>query len=236
MRLLLVAVLAFSLILASPVMTPRVHAGIGCSPGATICTNIVGSGNWENQNTWIDVHGIQRLPTASDDVDLVDLDVTIHLNSVQIVHSIHIAGLAGLYVEAAATLTILSHTPVGPSDNEGELVVFGKVVNHAAFVDTVMREIDILPGGIFVNYDSLDISEGDFTNLGTFVNVCNGHVIEGPEFFQKLSGDVTHEPCPVVGGVVEPVNNLVMLSPWLAVIGMVGCVATAAVVAKKRHP
>jgi hypothetical protein len=235
MRLLVVAVLAFSLILAPLVMTPRVHAGIGCNPGATICSNIVGSDNWENQNLWIDIYGVQRLPTASDDVDLLDLAITVYLNSVQTVHSIHIAGSAALVVMAAGTLTILSHTPVGPSDNEGELAVYGKVVNHAAFVDTVKREIDIAAGGTFVNYNSLDISEGDFLNLGTFVNVCDARVIEGPEDFQQLSGDVTHEPCPAVGGVVEPVNNLVMLSPWLAVIGIVGCIASMAVVARKRH-
>jgi len=41
--------------------------------------------------------------------------------------------------------------------------------------------------------------------------------------------------CPV-GGVVLPVNTLVLVSPWLAVIGIVGCISTVVVVAKKRHP
>jgi hypothetical protein len=34
---------------------------------------------------------------------------------------------------------------------------------------------------------------------------------------------------------MEPVNNLVMLSPWLAVIGLIGCIGTAVVVIKKRR-
>ena len=41
-------------------------------------------------------------------------------------------------------------------------------------------------------------------------------------------------PAPV-GGFMEPVNKLVVLAPWLAVIGVVGCIATVAVVSKKRH-
>ncbi len=40
--------------------------------------------------------------------------------------------------------------------------------------------------------------------------------------------------CPAVGGVVMPVNAFAVLAPWLAVIGLVGCVATVVVVAMKR--
>jgi len=39
-----------------------------------------------------------------------------------------------------------------------------------------------------------------------------------------------------VGGAVMPVNTLATLAPWLAVIGVVGCIGTAVVVRKKRHP
>ena len=44
------------------------------------------------------------------------------------------------------------------------------------------------------------------------------------------------EEAPPVGGVVVPANTLAILGPWLAVIGLVGCVTAAAVVAKKRRP
>jgi len=37
-----------------------------------------------------------------------------------------------------------------------------------------------------------------------------------------------------VGGIVEPVNTFALVSPWLAVIGVVGCICTAIVVAKPR--
>jgi hypothetical protein len=38
-----------------------------------------------------------------------------------------------------------------------------------------------------------------------------------------------------VGGVVEPVNTLAVLAPWLAIIGLVGCIGTVVVIRKKRH-
>lgn len=38
-----------------------------------------------------------------------------------------------------------------------------------------------------------------------------------------------------VGGVVIPVNVFAVLAPWLAVIGLVGCIGTVVVVAKKRR-
>jgi hypothetical protein len=41
---------------------------------------------------------------------------------------------------------------------------------------------------------------------------------------------------PPVGGVMMPTNTFALVSPWLAVIGVVGCVGTIVVVAKKRQP
>jgi hypothetical protein len=37
-----------------------------------------------------------------------------------------------------------------------------------------------------------------------------------------------------VGGVVIPANTLALVAPWLAVIGLVGCIGIVVVVAKKR--
>ena len=45
-------------------------------------------------------------------------------------------------------------------------------------------------------------------------------------------------PCSTaaVGGCVQPVNTFTLLSPWLAIVGLVGCIGTVAVIAKKRQP
>jgi hypothetical protein len=48
--------------------------------------------------------------------------------------------------------------------------------------------------------------------------------------------DVPSACCAVVGGCVQPVNTFALLSPWLVAIGLIGCVGTVVVVAKKRHP
>jgi hypothetical protein len=40
---------------------------------------------------------------------------------------------------------------------------------------------------------------------------------------------------PPVGGVAIPANTLAILGPWLAVIGVVGCIGTIVVIAKKRQ-
>ena len=43
-------------------------------------------------------------------------------------------------------------------------------------------------------------------------------------------------PCCAVGGCVQPVNTFTLLSPWLGAIGLIGCIGTVVVVAKKRRP
>ncbi|MGD0549830.1 MAG: hypothetical protein ABSA81_04710 [Candidatus Bathyarchaeia archaeon] len=45
----------------------------------------------------------------------------------------------------------------------------------------------------------------------------------------------TNDPAGPVGGVVMPANTLAIVTPWLAVIGLVGCIGTVGVVAKKRE-
>lgn len=47
--------------------------------------------------------------------------------------------------------------------------------------------------------------------------------------------DVAGSCCAAVGGCVQPANTFALLSPWLAVIGLVGCIGVAVVVARKRR-
>ena len=46
---------------------------------------------------------------------------------------------------------------------------------------------------------------------------------------------LTPAPTLPVGGIVVPVDTIAVLGPWLAVIGLVGCIGTAVAVAKKRR-
>lgn len=43
------------------------------------------------------------------------------------------------------------------------------------------------------------------------------------------------QSCEAVGGCVQPVNTFALLSPYLAIIAVVGCIGTVILVAKKRH-
>jgi len=43
------------------------------------------------------------------------------------------------------------------------------------------------------------------------------------------------DPAGPVGGVVIPANKFAIVAPWLVIIGLVGCIGTVVVVAKKRR-
>jgi hypothetical protein len=43
------------------------------------------------------------------------------------------------------------------------------------------------------------------------------------------------QECCAVGGCVQPVNTFGLIAPWVAVVGLVGCIGTVVVVAKKRQ-
>jgi hypothetical protein len=64
--------------------------------------------------------------------------------------------------------------------------------------------------------------QGDFT--GTFV-VCYSPDV-------SVGGTCPEE---AVGGVAMPANTLAIVAPWLAIIGLVGCIGTVAVISRKRE-
>lgn len=68
----------------------------------------------------------------------------------------------------------------------------------------------------------------------TFTYIPGGVVIHFVEGDFVICG-FTNSPAAPVGGLVMPANTFAILAPWLAVIGLVGCIGTV-VVAKKRRP
>jgi hypothetical protein len=89
------------------------------------------------------------------------------------------------------------------------------------------------------NTDFVCMVAGDGSMAGWFVVAvgASGSYSVSVSYFTQASDPeqfAVTQPAPV-GGVVEPVNYLMMLSPWLAVIGLVGCVGTMVVVNKKRE-
>jgi hypothetical protein len=223
-RYFLAALIVLSLTLAPLLTTPRVQSN-GCA--GTICwANPGTSGNWEDPTKW----NLGRVPTASDDVVLPFLapdsfSYTVTMSSVQTVNSILVDFDAILECSSACTLTIKSHTPItitldtigggligvggftpavtdGSADIYGELNIAGNVVNNASLVDAggLAGSIHILAGGTFVNFNSLDVTNGFLQNDGVFVKKCRSLLTPTPELdsshFEGSGTYLTESPCP----------------------------------------
>jgi hypothetical protein len=61
------------------------------------------------------------------------------------------------------------------------------------------------------------------------------HYVANDAVTCTFTNSPTPPEAPPVGGAVIPANTLAILGPWLGVIGLVGCIGTAVVVAKKRQ-
>jgi len=88
--------------------------------------------------------------------------------------------------------------------------------------------------------------ESDQPNYGFLIKdqVEDASPAVGAWFFSRESTDPNKPiltvdytaPIAAVGGVVIPVDTLAIVAPWLAVIGLVGCIGTIVAVRRKRHP
>jgi hypothetical protein len=82
------------------------------------------------------------------------------------------------------------------------------------------------------------VSDGVYSADYTYDSPVDGYICE-----TGCSGTVSPDSFPPnanysplsVGGALMPANTLALLSPWLAVIGLVGCISTVALVTKKRR-
>ena len=76
---------------------------------------------------------------------------------------------------------------------------------------------------------------GHYTVIVTFPLAGTTYSVDDSALSVSAPFDVAG-PCCAVGGCVQPANTFALLSPWMAVIGLIGCIGTVVVVAKKRHP
>ena len=83
----------------------------------------------------------------------------------------------------------------------------------------------------FVRGAGFDLNLELLTHGGT----CQSGTIDESGFVFQLP-TLTFGNVAPVGGVLMAANVFAVLGPWLAVIGLVGCVSTVVVVRKKRHP
>ena len=110
------------------------------------------------------------------------------------------------------------------------------------------RGLDVSSWGIIVTgdffvilYKAGNVPEYDTGPLVLPVRSFYGDSLAGlwnsPDgnFLIRVDVDPIAPPVAPVGGIVVPVDKIAVLGPWLAVIGLVGCVTAVAVVAKKRQ-
>jgi hypothetical protein len=102
-------------------------------------------------------------------------------------------------------------------------------------------------GWVLTGVDCVDdVSVGSIANFeyvqgGVTISILNPQQNcpdegQGAICFVLITCTFTNSPVsPSVGGVVIPANTLAILMPWLAVIGVVGCIGTIVVIAKKRE-
>jgi hypothetical protein len=135
------------------------------------------------------------------------------------------------------------------SDNQGGDAGIWQTINHpqcAEYLEFWYDEVE--QGEVNVYYSDNPTTPGLTQDLPptpgwTFVHVDldTTKLVQGVETWTQYGGqysvddfDLEACPAPAVGGVVMRVNTFVVLAPWLAVIGLVGCIGTIVVVAKKK--
>ena len=157
-----------------------------------------------------------------------------------------LAGVSSLFADDEVVLTF---TP--PAACPGERVTF-PIPSFLTVTDVVGGGIGVAamsplgvgpvlssdPGGL-VSSPECSFEKGECTFVVSESAKCGSYTVtytEEGNFGLSVSGafDVAGPCCPAVGGCVQPVNSFAMLSPWLAAIGLIGCIGTLVVVAKKR--
>jgi hypothetical protein len=97
--------------------------------------------------------------------------------------------------------------------------------------DYVFTEMAIPPGWVLRSIDCTLFDEDGQSSWE--VDLANARVTVHA-LYEYVSCIFINERIAVGGVVAEPVKTFAILGPWLAVIGLVGCVTAVAVVVKKR--
>ena len=214
------ALLVAFFILGSVVSIPKAHALI-----TTNWTGAAHDGRWETAGNWDN-----GVPTFSAFAEIPNGGSVVAISTAQIALTLSVGLGDTVTCESTCTLATENLSNLGTFTNYGTVTLVG-FDNVGTFTNygTVYSN-DLNNVGTFTNFGTVTI--GTFVNDGTFTNRCHGTVNMTP----TGSGTFTTDPtCGAVGGVVIPANTLAVLGPWLAVIGLVGCIGTVALVTKKRR-
>jgi len=118
-------------------------------------------------------------------------------------------------------------TPIGQEWNTVDVSSSNIVVSGDFYVAIEQPLVTVAHDSSSSNFEGRSVY-GD--SLDTMTNLCCNDA--GLHNFM-IRAEI--DPIAPVGGIVIPANNFAIVAPWLAVIGLVGCIGTAVVVAKKRR-
>jgi hypothetical protein len=150
-----------------------------------------------------------------------------------------VAASGGIYIDKVTTngdtITLFHFTFTYPdgSVHAFDLVGGGSAVTSGDLAPGDYRAIEEVPPGwvVTVRCEGLinvgDVSEFTYIPEGVIIT----YVAEDTVFCAFTNSPVA----PAVGGVVLSLNTLVLVAPWLAVIGLVGCVGIVVLVLRKRE-
>jgi hypothetical protein len=214
-------------ILGSMVSIPRAHA----LPPPITWNGAAGDGKWETAGNW--VGGVP--PGPGDVVVILPGAFAVTISTTQSIFALTVGLGDTVTCESTCTLAL---TSLSGLNNLGTFTNFGTVTsnglgNAGTFTNygTVTLTTLLVNVGTFTNFGTVTIGV-TFVNGGTFTNRCHGTVNITPT---SGTGTFTTDPtCPAVGGVVTTVNAFSILAPWIGVLGLVGCIGTVVVFAKKH--
>jgi hypothetical protein len=177
------------------------------------------------------------------------------ISMVLLIVLVALAGVSPVFAQEIITLTPAAACPgetvtvtrLVPDDLVGGGISIAAVSPLNDGTETIVLSSD--PGGLIAEQEC-GVVTADFDTVGpvqcTFLvseSACGHYTVTVASLFDEertLIGSATFNVpstcCPAVGGCVQPVNTFALLSPWLTAIGLIGCIGTVVVVAKKRRP
>jgi hypothetical protein len=160
-------------------------------PNAVVWNAATG-GNWNDANNWLDTDAnVAQVPTAADDVSILQSNIAVTVSDSQAAHSLHTSLTSTLVVEGGGSLTLGSDSQLdgglslsGSLTAGGTLTLAGTSTWSAGSIDGT---------GMLINTGTLTLSGGTSLPLGEDLT-NNGTLVMGPGTTLALDGDYIQHP------------------------------------------
>jgi len=220
-RLLAVAVLALALALPS---AQNVHAGQWIIYDDNVWTPPTDHGVGENAGTYV----VERFSPPSSPARLVAVEVWLMYQEPGQSPPLELYVWDSSFSELAGPITV---TFPGPFSDFFTIPLGTSVVVSGDFYVGLQWTQSVVPNSAV----GVDTDGPPYHRSYLMIIPPNLIPINPADNNLMIRAEIDPIAAPV-GGVVIPANNFAIVAPWLVIIGLVGCVGTIVVVAKKRRP